>query len=143
MKQYQILLITLALFEFGCGADKTSNQPYTEKRTVVQSAPVQVYEEKGKGADTGTLKIELFETEVSLNYRMISSYGGETWEYLITFPNLQIMPKPVLRSANEPMSVDIGFLDADDQFNAFRMVKIVNGTMVFKRLKEYQITPMP
>lgn len=143
MKKWMLLPVLLVwLTMLACNSRPNTNEPYTEKRAVVKAEPVQVYEEKGTGADTGTLKVQLFETEASLNYRMISEYGGQTWEYLLTFPNLQIMPKPELRKGPEPMSVHIGFLDADDQFNEFRMVKVENGNMVFKRLKEYQVTPL-
>lgn len=140
MIKHYLVSVLLLIFFFSCGTN-SRNQPYTEKRSNVKVEPVQVYEEQGSGADSGTFKIELYETEIALNYRMISTFRGQTWEYLLTYPNFQIMPKPVLRNANAPMSVDVGFLDADDEFHAFRLVKIENGNMVFKRLKEYQVTP--
>ncbi len=141
MIRHYVVTVLMLMFLFSCGSNGSGNQPYTEKRSNVKATPVQVYEEKGTGADSGTLKVELYETEVALDYRMISTFRGQTWEYLLTYPNFQIMPKPVLRNANAPMTVDVGFLDAEDEFHAFRLVKIVNGNMVFKRLKEYQVTP--
>jgi hypothetical protein len=131
-------LAAIAFLAFvACGEKKSnSNEPFVKERTTVNPAAVKEYT---AGTDTAKFKVQLFEQKESLNYEVKFAYKEATGEKIFTLPNMGIMPKPELKKGADDLSCIIGFYDADSTFMEFRLVKVENGTLVYRHLKEYQV----
>ncbi len=131
-------LVVLAAIAFAaCNAKPESNQPYVEERATVSTEPVKTY--AYTGADSAQFKVQLFEQKKSLNYEIKFSYKDASSEKIITLPNMGIMPKPDLKKGADDLTCIIGFYDADSVFMEYRQIKVENGTLGYKHLKEYQV----
>lgn len=136
------LLVLLTLFLFSCGTPATSTtETYTKERTTVNSAPVKEYVEEveDKLNPEWKFKVQLFEQEESLKYKVKFQYKEVSGEKIFSYPNLGFMPKPELRKGAEPFSCIIGFYDADSVFMELRMIKVENENLMYRHLKEYQV----
>ncbi len=131
----KLALIALVAFT-ACGEKNlNNNEPFVKERTTVNPSPVKEYV---AGGDTAQFKVQLFEQKESLNYEVKFSYKDASSEKIFTLPNMGIMPKPELKKGADDLSCIIGFYDADSTFMEFRLVKVENGSLFYRHLKEYQ-----
>ena len=135
MKKLFVVIATVMLA--ACAEKNTnSNEPFVKERATVNPAPVKEYV---AGADTAKFKVQLFEQKESLNYEVKFSFKEAASEKIITLPNMGIMPKPDLKKGADDLTCIIGFYDADSVFMEYRQIKVENGTLGYKHLKEYQV----
>lgn len=132
------LVVVIAAFVFvACGEKNPNrNEPFVKERATVNPAAVKEYT---AGSDTAKFKVQLFEQKESLNYEVKFSYKDASSEKIFTLPNMGIMPKPELKKGADDLSCIIGFYDADSTFMEFRLVKVENGSLFYRHLKEYQV----
>lgn len=131
-------LIVIAAVLFAACAEKNpnNNEPFVKERATVNPAPVKEYV---AGDGTAKFKVQLFEQKESLNYEVKFSFKEAASEKIITLPNMGIMPKPDLKKGADDLTCIIGFYDADSVFMEYRQIKVENGTLGYKHLKEYQV----
>nr|WP_294904069.1 hypothetical protein [uncultured Lacibacter sp.] len=131
-------LAIIALVAFTACAEKNpnNNEPFVKERATINPAPVKEYI---AGGDTAQFKVQLFEQKESLNYEVKFSYKDASSEKIFTLPNMGIMPKPELKKGADDLSCIIGFYDADSTFMEYRLVKVENGSLFYRHLKEYQV----
>lgn len=132
------LIVVVAAFAFvACGEkNPNNNEPFAKERATVNPAAVKEYV---AGSDTAQFKVQLFEQKESLNYELKFSYKDASSEKIFTLPNMGIMPKPELKKGADDLSCIIGFYDADSTFMEYRLVKVENGTLLYRHLKEYKV----
>jgi len=132
------LVVVIALFALAACGEKNpnNNEPFVKERATVNPAAVKEYT---AGADTAQFKVQLFEQKESLNYEVKFSFKDASSEKIFTLPNMGIMPKPELKKGADDLSCIIGFYDADSTFMEYRLVKVENGTLLYRHLKEYQV----
>jgi hypothetical protein len=131
----KLALIALVAFT-ACGEkNPNNNEPFVKDRATINPAPVKEYV---AGEDTAQFKVQLFEQKESLNYEVKFSYKDASSEKIFTLPNMGIMPKPELKKGADDLSCIIGFYDADSTFMEYRLVKVENGSLFYRHLKEYQ-----
>ena len=132
------LIVVVAAFAFvACGEkNPNNNEPFVKERATVNPAAVKEYV---AGSDTAQFKVQLFEQKESLNYELKFSYKDASSEKIFTLPNMGIMPKPELKKGADDLSCIIGFYDADSTFMEYRLVKVENGTLLYRHLKEYKV----
>ncbi len=132
----KFIVVATLLFS-ACGEkNPNNNQPFVKERTAINPEAVKEYE---TGADTALFKVQLFEQKESLNYEVKFQYKDALGEKIFTLPNMGIMPKPELKRGADDLSCIIGFYDADSTFMEYRLVKVENGNLVYRHLKEYQV----
>ncbi len=131
------LVVIAALAFAACGEkNPNNNEPFVKERATVNPAAVKEYV---AGGDTAQFKVQLFEQKESLNFEVKFSYKDASSEKIFTLPNMGIMPKPELKKGADDLSCIIGFYDADSTFMEYRLVKVENGSLFYRHLKEYQV----
>lgn len=131
------LVVIAAVVLASCGEkNPNNNEPFVKERATVNPAAVKEYV---AGADTAQFKVQLFEQKESLNYEVKFSFKDASSEKIFTLPNMGIMPKPELKKGADDLSCIIGFYDADSAFMEYRLVKVENGSLFYRHLKEYQV----
>lgn len=138
--RYPALLFIFAAA--ACGGNGSNLEPYTEERTVVKQEPVLEYNVplNDELNPEWSFSVKLFEQKKSLQYRVLFKYKEVEGEKIFTYPNLGFMPKPGLRQqGDDPMACVVGFYDADSTFMDMRLIKVENGNLVYRHLKEYQV----
>ena len=132
------LVVIAALAFAACGEkNPNNNEPFVKERTTVNTAAIKEY--VAIAADSGQFKVQLFEQKESLNFEVKFSYKDASSEKIFTLPNMGIMPKPELKRGDDDLSCIIGFYDADSTFMEYRLVKVENGSLFYRHLKEYQV----
>ena len=135
---YRKKFVIAAILAFAaCKAKPETNQPYVAERAVVRTEPVKEY--SFMSADSARFIVQLLEQKKSLNYEIKFSYKDASGEKIITLPNLGIMPKPDLKKGADDLTCIVGFYDADSVFMEFRQIKVHNGMLGYKHLKEYKV----
>ncbi|HMO31697.1 MAG TPA: hypothetical protein PKE63_05640 [Lacibacter sp.] len=125
-----------------CGDDTSHLKPYTEERATVNPDPVLEY--VVNLGDTlnpeWAFSVKLYEQQKSLQYRVLFKYKEVEGEKIFSYPNLGFMPLPGLRRQGEDsLACVVGFYDADSTFMDLRLIKVENGNLIYRHLKEYQV----
>lgn len=143
MKQFftNRLVFVAILFLVSCGSNHSHLEPYTEEREVVKTDPVLEYNVPLNDSlnPDWAFNVKLYEQKKSLQYRVVFKYKEVEGEKIFTYPNLGFMPKPGLRPGDDSLSCIVGFYDADSTFMDMRLIKVENGNLVYRHLKEYQV----
>jgi hypothetical protein len=149
-KNLLIVIFSFSVFIFSChsnnqnssSADSTIVQSPLDKvpmyRTEVKTEPVAEYKEKvNNKLNDWYFSVKLYETNKTFYYLLKMQYEEVTGEDTLKLPNLGYLPKVSIQKGNDKYSCVLGFMDAQNKFNEYKVVSIENGNIKLTVLKHY------
>jgi DNA polymerase-3 subunit epsilon len=113
-----------------------------EFRQQVKKEPVAEYKEKANDRLNANwfFSVRIYETAKTLSYRVNMRYEELEADDTLTLPDLGTPPKPVIRKGKDEYSCMIGFMDNDNQFREYKIVKVKGDQLAIRAVKHYSVT---
>jgi hypothetical protein len=107
-------------------------------RNLVKTDPVAEYTEKVDNAiNDWHFSVKLFETKKTFYYLIKMQYEEVQGQDTLKLPNLGALPRPALIKGKDRYSCVLGFIDVQNKFNEYKLVRVESGNIKLTTLKHF------